>query len=309
MIVIHTKWEPVLTERLIQETGEQAVVSEHPDDVLLSQTEVLLTFGMDGALLAHCPNLKFLYSLSAGVDDLPFAALQKQHVVVANSSGVHISQMSEQILGVMIGFSRNLFLHRDNQNRHVWELFPKIRELNGSTLLIIGAGRIGQAVAKRAKAFDMRVIGLKNGPSPMENFDEVWETERLHDALPLADYVVLLTPLTAETKGLMNGSAFAQMKSSAVFLNYSRGGTVELPALIDALQNGVIRGAGLDVFPTEPLPADSPLWSMPNAMLTPHIGGKSEQYNVRALDVFLQNYRAWKEGKPLPTQIDLVRGY
>ncbi|MFT8887345.1 MAG: D-2-hydroxyacid dehydrogenase [Ethanoligenens sp.] len=309
MILVKADWSEELAKRLRDETGETVTVNQDPSDALLANIDILLGFGCDEILLTRCPQLKLFYSLSAGVERLPFAALRKRQITVANASGAHGAQMSEQIIGVMIGFSRNLFLNRDNQNRHVWQRFQQIGELNGSTLLIIGAGRIGQAVAKCAKAFGMRVIGLKNHPAPLPDFDDVQSTDSLHALLPQADYVVLLTPLTPATRELMDATAFAKMKQTAVFLNYSRGGTVDEQALIHALQTGGIRGAGLDVFQKEPLETDSPLWSMPNVMLTPHSGGNSTQYDQRTLDVFLQTYRAWKAGAPIPTQIDLSRGY
>lgn len=309
MILVHADWPAELIERLRKETGEETTAALNPDHALLARTDILLAPQLDEAFLARCPQVKLLYILSAGVERLPFAALSQRQITVANASGLHPRHMSEQILGVMIGFSRRLFHHRDNQHLRLWERGLLPDELGGHTLLIIGAGRIGQAVAKRAKAFEMRVLGLKSSPDPLPDFDEVWPTDRLYDALPQADYVLLLTPLTPKTREIMGAAAFARMKKGAVFLNYARGGTVDEPALIAALQSGAIGGAGLDVFEDEPLPSSNPLWGMPNVMITPHNGGSIQNYDAHALDIFLQNYRAWKAGQPLPTQVNLARKY
>lgn len=309
MILVHDEWEEPLLARLRRETGEEAEAAASPGEALRARAEVLITLQLDEAALARFPNLRLLFIMSAGVERLPFSALAARGVAVANAGGVHPAQMSEQILGVMIGFSRSLFLHRDNQRARKWEKDLPARELDGSTLLVVGAGKIGQAVAARAKAFGMRVVGLKRTPAPLPGFDEVLPISRLHEALPRADYVVLLTPLTEQTRGLFDARAFAAMKQDAVFLNYSRGGTVDEPALIAALQNGGIRGAGLDVFSSEPLPPESPLWQMPNVFITPHNGGLSPLYTERALEIFLRDYRAWRVGEPMPTGVDLSRGY
>lgn len=309
MILVHDDWKEPLLARLRAETGEEVQAAAAPRAEQLARAEVYLTQTLDEATLAACGNLRFLFSLSAGVERLPFVSLAARGIAVANASGVHPGQMSEQILGVMLGFSRGLFLARDRQNRREWDRRLRVRELSGAALLVVGAGRIGRAVAARAKAFGMRVRGICRTPSPLPEFETVLPLPALCGELPQADYVVLLTPLTDETRGLFDARMFACMKPGAVFINYSRGGTVDEPALVAALQSGQLAGAGLDVFAAEPLPGDSPLWGMPNVFITPHTGGFTPGYMARALDVFLQNYRAWRAGEPLPTGVQPERGY
>lgn len=217
--------------------------------------------------------------------------------------------MAEQALGMMLSFTRGLHHHWDHQHQKVWDQKVPVRELYGQTLVIVGAGRIGIEVARKAKAFDMRVTGVKRTPENLEYFDEVVDLQHLHKALAAGDFVLVLTPLTPDTFHLISAEEFAHMKPSAVFMNYARGDVVDETAMIDALASGQIAGLGLDVFHEEPLPADSPLWTMDNVLLTPHTSGLSPTYTSRALDLFVANYHLYKEGKPLLTQVDLDRKY
>ena len=298
-----------LSARIERETGEKTAFLRGKDDPALERAEILLTMGLPEELLARCKALRFVFTLSAGVDRLPFGALAARGIRVANVSGLHAPHMSEQILGVMIGFSRRLFFLRDCQHKHEWAKSMRFGTLKGRTLLIIGAGHIGQAAARKAQAFDMHVLGLKHTPMPLPGFDEVSSISRLDEALPLADYVLMLAPLTPETRGLMDAEAFAKMKPGAIYLNYARGPVTDENALIEALESGHLGGAGLDVFETEPLPQNSPLWDMPNVMITPHMGGAIASYYALALEIFLENYRAFRAGGSLPTGVDLGRRY
>lgn len=309
MILVHDEWDAPLLARLRAETGETVEAAAQPTEEQLAHAQVYLTQTMDEETLARCQSLRLLFTLSAGVERLPFAALAARGVAVANASGVHPQQMSEQILGVMLGFSRALFTARDRQARREWNRHVSVGALAGAVLLVVGTGRIGRAVAARAAAFGMRVRGIRRTPAPLPEFETVRPLSALPEELPQADYVVLLTPLTDETRGLFDARLFACMKKSAVFINYARGGEVDESALIEALQSGRIAGAGLDVFAVEPLPEESPLWGMPNVFITSHSAGFVPGYMERALELFLQNWRAWRAHEPLPTGVQLTRGY
>ncbi|MCL6443008.1 MAG: D-2-hydroxyacid dehydrogenase, partial [Alicyclobacillus sp.] len=212
--------------------------------------------------------LRWFHCLSAGVEGLPFETLSERGVVVTNSSGIHTTQMAEQIIGMMIMFTRGLHVNVRNQMRQVWDRSYPVSELAGQTLCVVGAGRIGRELARKAKAFDMKVIGVKRRPEDLPGFDEVLGAEDLERALQAADFVAVLTPLTGDTRRMFGPASFRAMKPSAVFLNFARGDVVDEAALAEALRQGVIRGAGLDVFEREPLPEDSPLWELDNVVIS-----------------------------------------
>jgi phosphoglycerate dehydrogenase-like enzyme len=178
-------------------------------------------------------------------------------------------------------------------------------ELGGKTLLIVGFGRIGQRLAKLARAFDLRVLGVRRNPSAgSEGADEIHGTDRLPGLLPRADFVALTCPLTPETQGLIGAAAFAAMKPSAYLINVARGRCVEEPALLAALAEGRIAGAGLDCFADEPLPAASPLWALDNVLITPHAAGETRRYEDNVLDLLVENLgRLWVGKLPLQNQI------
>jgi phosphoglycerate dehydrogenase-like enzyme len=276
---------------------------------VLPDAEIIITFGrLDRDILTTCRSLKWVFSMSAGVEKLPLAELREMGVTVTNARGIHGPQIAEQTMGMIIAFSRGLNRCIRNQLQKKWEILH-VGELTGETLCIIGAGSIGKEIARKAKAFDMKVIGLKRHPETLEYFDLVWSIDNLHEALQQADYSVLITPLTDETYHLIGPAEFQAMKRSGIFINVSRGDTVDETALIEALQNGSIAGAGLDVFHEEPLPPDSPLWEMENVMITPHNAGLSPHYSDRIIDLFLASLSCYRQGKPMPNQIDLARKY
>ncbi len=299
-------------EQLSSITGEKVKSFRNIIDAVeaLPEAEILIHFGnISGETLKICRNLKWLFSLSAGVEKLPFPELIEMGITVTNTRGIHGKQMAEHVIGIMIAFSRYLHKCLKNQIEKKWDQNLRVDELAGRNLCIIGAGSIGMEIARKAKAFDMIVTGLKKHPVELEYFDFVWGIEKLHEALNHSDYSVLVTPLTDETFHLMGLDEFKAMKKNSVFINISRGDTVDENVMIEALKNGIIRGAGLDVFHEEPLPQESPLWNMENVIITPHNAGVSPYYMKRALEIFLNSLKLYKEGKPLPNRINLIRKY
>ncbi|MCL6548593.1 MAG: D-2-hydroxyacid dehydrogenase [Alicyclobacillus sp.] len=260
-------------------------------------------------LIGASQALRWFHCLSAGVEGLPFEQLSERGVVVTNSSGIHATQMAEQIIGMMIMFTRGLHVNVRNQVRRVWDRSYPVSELAGQTLCVVGAGRIGRELARKAKAFDMRVIGVKRRPEALPGFDEVLGVRELERGLHAADFVAVLTPLTGDTRRMFGRAALAAMKPSAVLLNFARGDVVDEAALVEALQQGRIRGAGLDVFEREPLPEDSPLWGLDNVIMSPHNAGHIPDYHARAVRLFVDNYRAYRAGQPMPNRVDLSLGY
>jgi Phosphoglycerate dehydrogenase and related dehydrogenases len=277
---------------------------------VLPEAEIIMLFGgIDPETIKTCRSLKWIFSFSAGVEKWPFKELLEMRVRVTNTRGIHGPQIAEQTMGMIISFSRGLNRCYRNQVEQKWAQYMPVDELTGKTLCVIGAGSIGREIARKAKAFDMRVIGLKSHPVPVEHFDEVRGSERLHEVLPQADYTVLITPLTDNTYHLIGQAEFKMMKSSSIFINVSRGDTVDEASLITALKEGLIAGAGLDVFHEEPLPCDNPLWNMPNVIITPHNSGISPNMVKRAGAIFIESLNCYRQGKPLPNQVDLQQQY
>src|SRR5882724_2176895 len=232
-------------------------------------------------LIGRASKLKFIQSISAGTDQYQREALKAAGIRLASGQGVNARAVAEHAMSLILAMTRQLHLARDNQAKHHWrgmisDISRREDELGGKTLLIVGLGRIGSHLAGLAKAFGMRVIGTKRDPGTGgANADDVFSNERLGEILPLADFVALTCPLTPQTEGLINAQAFAAMKPSCYLINVARGKVVDELALLDALKTGRIAGAGLDCTVEEPLPAASPLWDIPNALITPHTAGET----------------------------------
>jgi phosphoglycerate dehydrogenase-like enzyme len=277
----------------------------------LHQADVLVISGMwHNELLAHAPRLRYVQSISAGTNQYDVAALQQRGIRLASAAGANSHAVSEHALAHMLAFTRHIHSGRDNQQRRFWREMigdPDQREdeLGGKTLLIVGLGRIGRRLAQLAKAFEMHVLATKqNPPYEDETAAAVHPPHELWQLLPQADFVVLTCPLTPATENLIDETALAAMKPSAYLINMARGRVVDEPALIAALQNGRIQGAGLDCFWEEPLPQDSPLWHMPNVLITPHTGGETRQYEERVVNILGQNLeRLWRGETQLVNQV------
>ena len=313
MIVSKVPLSQDLIDLVKRETGENIFTYKDEKEAMshLPEAEILLSFGdTDAQMLEQCKNLKWLYTFSAGVDRLPFDALKKKNILVSNASGIHARPMSEYVMSMILHFHHGIQACTRAQAEHKWAAPDFVKpHLSEQTLCVVGAGSIGQALGKLAKFFGMQVIGVKRTAQPLEYFDEVVATDGLNEALKKADYVAVITPLTEETYHLIDKEQFAAMKDSAVIVNISRGDTINEVAMIEALEKKQIAGAGLDVFHTEPLPKDSPLWDRENVVVTPHFSGHLPDYTTDALRLFIDNLRAYRAGSPLPTGVDLDRQY
>ena len=253
------------------------------------------------SLIERAPTLRFIQSISAGTDQYSREALQAAGIRLASAQGVNARAVAEHAMALVLAMTRQLHVARDNQGRHHWrgmiaDLSKREDELGGKTLLIVGLGRIGSHLAGLARAFGMRVIGVKRNPgSGGANADEIHPQERLSEVLPLADFVALTCALTPQTEGLINARTLAGMKASAFLVNVARGRVVDEPALIAALAEGRIAGAGIDCTIDEPLPDGSPLWDLPNVLITPHTAGETRRYEDNVIDILLENLeRLWR---------------
>lgn len=272
-----------------------------------AEAEVLVVSGLwRDAVLDVAPKLRFVQSISAGTDQFPKAEFKRRGIRLASAQGANERAVAEHALALLLALFRRIPEARDNQARRHWR--PMIgdpgareRELAGKTLLIVGYGRIGRRVARLATAFDMRVLATRRDVSAAggEEGVEVHSNASLHALLPRADAVVLTCPLTPDTERLIGADALARMKPSAVLVNVARGRVVDEPALIAALGEGRLAAAALDVTVEEPLPSASPLWALPNVLITPHTAGETEAYEENVVALLLDNLQRLARGERL----------
>jgi phosphoglycerate dehydrogenase-like enzyme len=262
----------------------------------IGELDVLVVSGFwRNDLAPAAKRLRFIQSISAGVDQYDKAVLAAHGIALASAQGANARAVSDHAMALVLALYRRIPEARDNQAKRVWrgmigDLFGREDELGGKTMLVVGIGGIGGRLARLAKAFDMTVIGIRGNPAAGRgDADEVHGLAALHDVLPRADVVALTCPLTPETTGLIGAEALARMKPGAVLVNVARGKVVDTQALVAALEAGRIAGAALDVTEPEPLPADSPLWAMPNVLITPHTGGETRSYEDNVIDLLLEN--------------------
>jgi D-2-hydroxyacid dehydrogenase (NADP+) len=289
----------------IQVRTDQDLVAEIPG------IDVLVIAQMwKNELIGSAKRLRFIQSISAGGDQFDEQQLRTHGIRLASAAGITAQAVAEHAMALMLALRRHLHTARDNQLRKHWcgmisHIPSREDQLGGKTLLIIGLGRIGTRLARLAKAFDMRVIGTKRDPSRgVDNVDTVVGNDRLLDLLPSADIVVVTCPLTPETRNLINAAAIAAMKPSVHLVNVARGAIVNEAALIQALQEERVGAAGLDVMREEPLPVSSPLWTMPNVLITPHKAGETQRLEDGVIDVLMENLaRQWRGETVLENQL------
>lgn len=278
----------------------------------LARAEVVC--GWNDAVAQACKEedtpIRWIQSWGAGVDRMPIALLSDRDIVLTTASGVHPHPVSETALAMMLAFCRQLHVSIRHQRNRCWENPVGLTELHGKTIGIVGVGTIGEEIARLAKAFGMTTLGIRRSGKPVDAVDRMYDRQGLDTVLAESDIVVAIMPLTDESRHMFGREQFSQMKRSAIFINVSRGATVDTEALVDALRSEDIAGAGLDVFEQEPLPAEHPLWELSNVIMTPHNGGVTDRYEERALEIFVTNLTAWIKGEaPLLNQVELDRQY
>jgi phosphoglycerate dehydrogenase-like enzyme len=277
----------------------------------LPEADVLVISGLwRDALLDRAPRLRYIQSIGAGTDQFPRDVLARRGIRLESARGVNARAVAEHAMALILALSRRLPEARDNQARRVWrgmigDLARREDELGGKTLLIVGLGDIGIRLARLAKAFDMRVIGLRRDPSAGGGAaDEVHPMGVLGSLLPEADFIALTCPLTPETENLIDAEALARMNQSAYLVNIARGRVVDETALIEVLSAGRIAGAALDVTAEEPLPPASPLWGMEHVLITPHTAGETRRYEDNVIEILRDNLdRLWRGEAELRNQI------
>ena len=295
------------------ETGINSFAVRDPETLekRVSETDVLVISGLwQNHLLDRTKRLRYIQSIGAGTDQFPREELAKREIRLASARGVNARAVAEHAMALMLALSRRLPEARDNQQRRVWrgmigDLSQREDELGGKRLLVVGLGDIGGRLAQLAKAFDMRVVGLRRHPAFGRGAaDAVHATDELNSMLPDADFVALACPLTAETENLIDAQALGRMKPTAYLVNVARGRVVDEAALIEALATHGIAGAGIDVTAEEPLAPSSPLWAMEQVLITPHTAGETRRYEDNVIEILRDNLgRLWRGEAQLRNQV------
>jgi phosphoglycerate dehydrogenase-like enzyme len=276
----------------------------------VGKADVLVISGMwhDG-LLDRTGKLRFIQAIGAGTDQFPLEELKRRGIRLASARGVNYRAVAEHAMALILALSRRLPEARDNQAKRVWrgmigDLPNREDELGGKTLLVVGLGQIGGRLAELARAFDMRVVGLRRDPAAGGAADAVHAMSEFKSLLPEADFVALTCPLTKETEKLVDAEALARMKPSAHLVNIARGRVVDEAALVEALAARRIAGAGIDVTVEEPLAPNSPLWGMEHVLLTPHTAGETRRYEDNVIEILRDNLgRLWRGEELLRNQV------
>lgn len=279
------------------------------DPSLIGRIEIV--FGsLDRSLFpqAHC--LKWLQSTGAGMEWAQHPEIMSHPVILTNAH-IHAVQISEHLFGMLLMLTRRLHSAYRQQLKKVWRdtLLSDLEIIAGKTLCVVGLGTIGQRCAMLGKAHGMRVIGVRNHPQTTPYVERVYGPDKIREPLSQANVVIVVLPSTPHTGNLIGHREFAAMPKGVFFLNAGRGQTVDTDALLEALGNGTVKGAGLDVTDPEPLPPNHPLWEMPNVIITPHISGWFSHNRESATHIFLDNLRRYVKDKPLQSQVNKNKGY
>jgi len=261
--------------------------------------------GFNDERLAKAQKLKWIHAMTTGFDAIVGSRTLRPDIVLTTTRGIHGPQMAEMAFLYMLNLARDYPRMHDNQRKHVWQRWTQVR-LHGKTAVITGLGLIAEALAPRCKAFGMTVLGVSANPRAVAGFDHVYAYPQLEQAAALADFLVVLTPYSPEMDGLINSKILAAMKPSAFLLNLARGGLCDESALLDALCEKRIAGAGLDVFRREPLPKESPFWDMDNVIITAHCSGSSDDNLNMTWPIIETNMRCFLEGRQ-NEMVNLVR--
>lgn len=316
LIVTTTKIRRSIQKRLPEDYPQLAFafhesVQEAEND--LARADILITSGneLTEAHIRQAEQLKWMMVISAGLEKMPLQTAKKRGIPVTNARGIHKTPMAEYAIAMMISATRKIKVWHKNEQEHRWNHDLKnMMEISGKTIAILGAGAIGGEIARLAKAFHMKTLGLNRSGRAVEHFDEMYTNEHLNECISQADFVVAILPYTNETEHFLAREQFQAMKNETIFINIGRGKTVNQADLLESLCAGEIAHAVLDVFEEEPLPERHPFWDMDQVTVTPHLSGITPQYQHRAFKIFEDNLQIFLNGgSGLINQIDYDRGY
>lgn len=305
----------------------QGVAEELPtlltdDDVVVMRDDLALDVARDAevgvgtnqrerveALVRAAPKLRWYHSIGAGVEDLVgIHELRERRITLTNNSGPYDIPIAEHVLATILAAAKRLHVYRDQQKRAEWRSHPQ-QEVRDATVVVFGIGSIGAEVARLASGVGMNVVGVRRRQGTVPGVSRIVPPEKLADVAAEADYLVLAAPLTRETRGAISREVIARMKPTAWIVNIARGAMLDEDALAEAIAAGRLGGAALDALATEPLPKDSPLWSLENVIITPHSSNSSPRIRQRSIALFRENLRRYKADEPLLNVVDLDAGY
>jgi phosphoglycerate dehydrogenase-like enzyme len=308
-----------IRERLQQDfPGHQFIQLQNYDRVPqeIADTDVFIGLSLRPEQFAAAKRLRWIHSPAAAVHQLMYPELIKSSVALTNSTGVHGPVVAEHAITLLLALAKRLPQAMQYQAKHewsqnqLWQGSPRPREVADSTVLVIGMGSIGREFAARAKALGLRIMAIRENPAKgLDGADAVYGSAQIDEVLPQADYVLLCTPVTPATTGIMNAARLGKMKPDAYLINVARGPLIDEAALLDTLQHRRIAGAALDVFNQEPLPADSPFWSLDNILVTPHTAAVTDRLWERHYRLIVDNMKRFLAGERLLNEVDKSRGY
>jgi phosphoglycerate dehydrogenase-like enzyme len=308
-----------IRERLQQEfPAHQFIQLQNYDRVPeeIADTDVFIGWSLRPPQFVAGKKLLWIHSPAAAVHQLMFPELIQSNVIVTNSTGIHGPVVAEHAIAVLLALAKRLPQAMQYQGKkfwsqdQLWHEHPRPREVSDATVVVIGMGSIGREFTTRAKALGMKVLAIRENPGKgTDGADAVFSPAQLDDILPQADYVLLCTPVTPATTSIINAARLAKMKPDSYLINVGRGPLVDEAALLQALRDRRIAGAALDVFNEEPLPAESPFWSLDNLLITPHTAAVTERLWDRHYKLIAENLRRFLVGKPLLNEVDKTRGY
>ncbi|OBQ74300.1 D-2-hydroxyacid dehydrogenase [Mesorhizobium erdmanii] len=316
-VILHTD-RPAAALAVLMETHPDLAVhacdsyAALPELIGRVAAEVVYSVRFDGTpryprlALVESATVKWVSIGGSGTDHL--GHWDPARLTVTNSAGVASGMLAEYALGAMLSFSLDLRGFERRQQARIWG-GGRVEPIEGKTVLIIGLGKTGEAVAKRAQAMGMLTLGIRARAKPTPSLDEVHGVDALLPLVGRADFIICCVPLLPTTRGLLDEAAFAAMKPSAVLIDISRGGVVDETALLQALDGNKIKGAALDVFATEPLPADHPLWGYGNVAITPHCAAVHDGWDIKSVRMFTDNLTRYRRGEPLENVVSPERGY
>jgi phosphoglycerate dehydrogenase-like enzyme len=271
-----------------------------------------ITYGLPPVQrLAEASELRWIQLTSAGVPQELCPPAQARGITVTNLAGLYGPSIAEHALAMMTVLARNLHVVLRHQQQRLWnrEVARTMSDLHGKTLALVGLGNIGQNIARLARAYGMRVLGCRRTDRPAPLVDRVYPLKELHAMLAEADYVAVAAPWTRHTDGMLGEAEFHAMKRGVIYVNVSRGGIAQEKALLKALDSGQVAAAGLDVYATEPLLPEHPLWSLPQVILSPHYSGETINNSSLPVERFQRNLHSWTSGRPLEGVVQLEWGY
>jgi phosphoglycerate dehydrogenase-like enzyme len=317
VVVLGDPAEPTLKKLDALGSGVNLKIAKTADELGPALAEARVLFNWSGnraeikKALERGSKLEWIHARYAGLDALLFPELIESRIPLTNGRGTFSQSLGEFVIAGALYFAKDLPRMLKAKAERRWEVF-NVLELSTQTMGIVGHGDIGRAIARRAKAFDMRVLAVRRNTAPRagdEHIDQVYANADLHTMLPECDYVVVAAPLTPETKHMISTAEFKLMKPEAIVMNVGRGPVIDEAAIAEALQSGRIRGAALDVFEVEPLPSDSPLWGMDNVLISAHTADHTKDWLNDAALFFVEQFGRWSKGEPLKNVVDKHAGY